>query len=209
MHVCLSVNEFLFFPQVVVAARTFRTATDLHTVIPVTDADELYQSLITSGVTFRSIAAYVVVAVVQSKREPFKTPISGHDNSISTKDPRMGYTFWWLVVHWLIAGVEKNLFKVPGLSTAPISAGSNITECDKMRAAGTTMMAKFTVLMVDETPNLFKKKIRPNPAIAAAAQAMEASDDDGAAVSDNEELTQRPGGGDDSNSDNENEEEDE
>ena len=209
MHVCLSVNEFLFFPQVIVAARTFRSATDLHTVLPLADADELYQSLIASGVTFRSIAAYVVVAVVQSKRETFKTPISGHDNSISTKDPRMGYTFWWLVVHWLIAGVEKNLFKVPGLSTAPISAGSNMTECDKMRAAGTTMMAKFTVLMVDETPNLFKKKIQPNPAIAAAAQAMEASDDDGAAVSDHEDLTQRPGGGDDSNSDNENEEEDE
>lgn len=209
MHVCLSVNEFLFFPQVIVAARTFRSATDLHTDMPFTDTDELYQNLIASGVTFRSIAAYVVVAVVQSKREPFKTPISGHDNSISTKDPRMGYTFWWLVVHWLIAGVEKNLFKVPGLSTAPISAGSNMTECDKMRAAGTTMMAKFTVIMADDTPNLFKFFFQPNPAIAAAAQAMEASDDDGAAVSDNEELTQRPGGGDDSNSDNENEEEDE
>ena len=113
----------------------------------------LNQGLIADNIDVRYLCYHVVASCIVSRLGSFVSTGDGY--SISTQDPLQAFYFWWFMLIFFIAGVNKGqLIDVPGLSLLT-SALHPVSECEIMRLSAVGQIAKLTVILKDTTPDLF------------------------------------------------------
>ena len=113
----------------------------------------LNEGLIAENIDVRYLCYQVVASCIVSRLGSFVNTGDGY--AISTQDPLQSYYFWWFMLNFFIAGVNKGqLIDVPGLSLLT-SALHPVSECEIMRLSAVGQIAKLTVILKDTTPDLF------------------------------------------------------
>ena len=113
----------------------------------------LNEGLKEENIDVRYLCFQVVASCIVSRLGSFV--LTGDGYAISTQDPLQSYYFWWFMLNFFIAGVNKGqLIDVPGLSllTSPLHP---VCECESMRLSAVGQIAKLTVILKDTTPDLF------------------------------------------------------
>ena len=134
-------------------AANYKSGRDLSLVITYETEAMLNQGLIADNIDVRYLCYHVVASCIVSKLGSFVSMGDGY--SISTQDPLQAFYFWWFMLNFFIAGVNKGqLIDVPGLSLLT-SALHPVSECEIMRLSAVGQIAKLTVILKDTTPDLF------------------------------------------------------
>ena len=133
--------------------RNLRFGTDPNSQTVFANQPELLQAMKVVGIDSRFVAAYMVGDLLANKLGPFQ--LVADDYKFSTKDPLSGYVFWYIMKHFILAGITQgDLVDVPGLSVTVTVAGRK-SQWETMRAASTVMLAKFAAKLKEDTPDLF------------------------------------------------------
>ncbi len=75
-------------------------------------------ALLEIGGNFKHVALMFTVGNAIKKKGVFSNGLPGAKVFISFTDTTQGAVFWYIVRDFLVWGVEKNLFNLPGLETA-------------------------------------------------------------------------------------------
>ena len=134
-------------------AANYKSGRDLSLVFTYETDAMLNQGLIADNIDVRYLCYHVVASCIVSRKGSFVSTGDGY--SISTQDPLQAFYFWWFMLNFFIAGVNKGqLIDVPGLSLLT-SALHPVSECEMMRLSAVGQIAKLTVILKDKTPDLF------------------------------------------------------